>query len=384
MSNIKILHVLTSTVGGAGIHVYHLSHYINKQKYVPVVAFTPGQHLDYRFYENDIEVLPLRMGRRAYLTRLAADCHQLYQYIRANKVHIVHTHNTLAGLVGRLAAKLAGVPVAIHMIHTFAAHPHVSSGTRILFQQVERSWDRLTTHYVAGSEYIHQQAIKRGIAAPNKITTIHYAIETEQFTRTDSSPDCLSMRRQALNLSATDRVIGFIGRLEEQKGPAIFVEAVSQVAKQIENLHVLIVGDGELRESLEKQAEQLGIDHHIHFLGWQRDIPELLSVMDVFCLASLWEAFGIVFAEAGLMQCPVVATNVEGIPEVVVNGKSGILVEPYNSSALASALIHILENQELAVEMGRHGREYILSNFSVEKMVTAHEELYDSLLAENH
>lgn len=376
---LKVLHIITSTVGGAGIHVYYLTKFINQEHFETAVAFTPGQHLDHLFNDNDVALLPLQMSRSANLYRMWLDCWTLYRYLKEHQVDIVHTHNTLAGLVGRLAAKLAGVPVVIHMIHTFAAHPYSPTLQKFLYLKLEQLWDYFTTYYIAGSHFICQKAIQKQITAPGKICTIHYAVDTDSFLSIAIDSESLMKRRQVLGLSESDKVIGFVGRLEEQKGPDIFLHAVALVRQVYPEAHVLLIGDGPLRPELEAMCCHLNIQNHVHFLGWRRDIPELLSIIDVFSLASRWEAFGIVFAEAGIMGKPSVASHVEGIPEVVINGKGGVLVHGHAPEDLAEALIAVLADPPKAQKMGQFAREHVLRHFSITNMITAHEKLYKSL-----
>ncbi len=379
MKKLKVLQVITSTVGGAGKHVFYLAHALNQEKFETAVAYTPGQHLDYLFLDHHIPVLPLTMGRTINLARLLADGVTLYRYIKHHHIDIVHTHNTLAGIIGRLAAWCAGVPVILHTIHTFATHPYVSPYKKPFYLFLERSLDKFTTHYTAGSHAITRQAVEKKITTLPEITTIHYAVNPDHFLLLDTCPATLWQRRKTLGIGANDQVIGFIGRLETQKGPHIFIEAVAQVIPSNPQVKVLLVGDGPLRSQLARLCQQLQIEKNVFFLGWRKDIPEILSMVDIVSLASLWEAFGMVFAEAGLMQKPVVATCVEGIPEVVVHGKSGLLVPPHDPGKLAEALITLLQNPEMAKRMGVYAQKHVLSHFTLAAMIHAHEQLYHQL-----
>lgn len=362
------------------MHVAYLSHHLNHQKFDNRVAFTPGQHLDYRFYESGTEVVTLSMGRGINPLGLIRDYRKLVTYIRQNQIDIVHTHNTLAGLVGRLAAKRVGVPVIIHMFHTFAANPSANPLRQKLFLQIDRFWGAFTTYFIAGSNFIRLKAVRRHITPPEKIQVIHYAVDVQTFLEVSVSPNQLLERRKALNIQTNKQIIGFVGRLEEQKAPDVFIKALAQVVQARQDVHAIVVGDGHLRTSIEALSRQLKIENNVSFLGWRNDIPELFSVMDVFCLPSRWEAFGIVFAEASVMGVPVVATRVEGIPEVVLDGGSGILVDKDSPVQIAEALLEILSAPDLGKEMGRRGKEHVLKHFTIESMVDSHARLYEELL----
>lgn len=376
---IKVLQIITSTVGGAGMHVVYLSQFLNGRTFSNRVAFTPGQHLDYRFHEMGTEIITLQMGRTINLKGMLKDYLLLHKYIKENQIDIVHTHNTLAGLVGRFAAKTAGAPVVIHMIHTFAADPLASPLKRFAFLLLERVWDMFTDFYIAGSDYIRKKTVAQKICAADKIQTIHYAADTAAFLDVDTSPAQIAARRTKLNIAQNQQVITFVGRLEPQKAPHIFINAFANVLQERPSAQALIVGDGYMKPDLVKQCKQFGIEKNIAFLSWRKDIPEILSYTDVFCLPSRWEAFGIVFAEASLMKVPIVATNIEGIPEVVINGKSGFLVHTDSPEQISIAVLKILENPILAQRMGEYGRQYVLENFTIELMIQSHESLYFKL-----
>lgn len=384
MRKLKILQVVTSTIGGAGMHVYYLSRYLDRQQFETAVAFTPGQHLDYLFYDAAIPVLPLHMGRNVNLRGMWHDGRMLYRYCREEAIDIVHTHNTLAGLIGRLAARAAGVPVVIHMLHTFAAHPYTPFPQKQIYQSIDRLWRPLTTCYIAGSHYIRDKAVRQKIAPPDAIQTIHNAVDETAFRDVPVTPAHRLTRRQALDLPADSLVIGFIGRLEAQKAPQVLLDALAQVVCQVPNVHLLLVGDGPLRPSLHSQSARLQLQDQVHFLGWRADIPELLSIMDIFCLPSWWEAFGIVFAEASLMGVPIVATRVEGIPEVVLDGQTGLLVPPGQPEPIAQALLTLLQDPNQRQQMGENGRLHAQTHFTLPPMIHAHQALYLRLMTQPH
>jgi len=153
------------------------------------------------------------------------------------------------------------------------------------------------------------------------------------------------------------------GRLETQKGLMYLLDAAALVRRELPTAHVLIVGDGPLGPRLRAQAERLGLTEVVRFAGWRDDVPRLTHAADVFCLASLWESFGLVLAEAMSMSKPVVATDVDGIPEVVSHGRTGLLVPPRDPPALAAALLAVLRDTALAARLGQAGRERVAAHF---------------------
>ena len=185
--------------------------------------------------------------------------------------------------------------------------------------------------------------------------------------------------RRDLEIPEDVQVVGTLGRYEPQKGLVYFLRAAARVHAKRPLTHFLVVGDGPLREELEALATELGIRQVVHFAGWRSDVPELLAAMDVFCLASLWETFGIAIAEAMLASLPIVASNVDGIPEVVADGETGFLVPPKDAMALAEKLLLLLEDQDLARDMGEAGRLRAQTRFSVPTMVHEYEQFFRRL-----
>jgi glycosyltransferase involved in cell wall biosynthesis len=164
--------------------------------------------------------------------------------------------------------------------------------------------------------------------------------------------------------------------LHHQKGQWILIQATREIIREIPSVHVLFVGDGPLRKRLEKLSKSLGLEGSIHFLGARRDAYDIMAMLDVFVLPSLWEGLPYSLLEALALGKPVVATATDGIPEVVVHGESGLLVSPGDPQGLAKAVIHLLNNATYAETLGRKGRERVVGTFGVDRMIRETSELY--------
>jgi glycosyltransferase involved in cell wall biosynthesis len=297
--------------------------------------------------------------------------------MRRERFDLVHLHLSLAGLAGRIAARAANARCVLYMFHTVTAHEYARPATRTLLAAVERGLGRWTDHFIAGSHATRQKVIAKKLASADRITTIHYGVELSRFDRLPER----ALTRRELGLPADAPVVATICRLEKQKGLGYLQEAFRRLHEQHPEAILLVVGKGPLEASMRAFAAEHGLEGSIRFLGWRSDIPGLLRAVDVLALASLWEAFGLVFAEAGLARVPVAATRVEGIPEVVRDGESGILVPPEDAGALAQAMLTLLRDPDRAARMGAAGEAYVRANFSTERMVLRHVELYQQLLA---
>jgi glycosyltransferase involved in cell wall biosynthesis len=262
------------------------------------------------------------------------------------------------------------------MLHAYASHPCVPQPKRWFYMQIEKWLDHFTDHYVAGSDSIRQYGIDHRIMHPNKITRIYNALRQERVNKHYDR----STSRAALGIPSNALVAGAIARLEPQKGLMYFVRAMPLVLQSVPHAHFAIAGDGPLLTTLQDHVRQLGISSRVHFVGWQNDIGMVLSALDAMVLPSLWEAFGIVSLESMAMRVPVIASNVDGIPEVVRDGETGLLVPARDTWALAQAIIALLTDSSRAYAMGCRGREWVLERFTVSSMVAHHALLYQNLV----
>jgi glycosyltransferase involved in cell wall biosynthesis len=373
---IRILQFITTTIGGAGEHVLMLAAGLDPAQYDVTVSFSPGCPQDKDFYETGLRVIPIEMRRTGGLTRSLTAYRQLRRLLAENPFDIVHTHTSVAGVIGRIAAKRASVPAVIHMIHAYAGHEQVPPLKRGLYLMIEKWLDGYTDHYVAGSDYIRTYGIDHGIMRPDKITRIYYALRQEHISITG---DPVAYRAR-LGIPDSSPVAGAVARLERQKGLIYFVQAMPTILQHVPDAHFVIAGDGPLREVLRAEAEQLGVSSRVHFTEWVSKVGQVLSVLNILVTPSLWEAFGIVNLEAMACGVPVVASRVDGIPEVIRDGETGLLVPPADPAGLAQAIIDLLRDQERAHQMGECGREWVARQFSVFAMVKSHEQLYQKLL----
>lgn len=371
---IRLLLLLTSTAGGAGQQNYFLAQRLSRARFDLTVAFGPGYPLDREFAKLDVPVRHVSMSRRISPLVNLRGFFQIWRLIRRGDYDIVCTSCSIAGLIGRVTAALEGVPNRVHVLHVYASRPYQNELKRQVFRVIERLLDLVTTRYVAVSQAAMRHGVDNGILRPEKVDVIFNGVERPEVGGRSSG----AMRRE-LSLREGTRVVGTLGRYETQKGLRYLLEAVPLVLRRRPNTEFLLVGDGPLREELESLARDLGIERAVHFTGWRDDVPDVLRVMDVFCLASLWETFGLVLAEAMLASLPVVATRVDAIPEVTADGETGILVAPRDPHALASGVLRLLEDPDLARRMGAAGFRRASEMFSLETMVREYERCFEGL-----
>jgi glycosyltransferase involved in cell wall biosynthesis len=315
---------------------------------------------------------------------------------RKERPHIVHTHTSKAGILGRIAARRAGVPLVVHTPHGHVFHSYESGLKTRLFVEAERYCARSADRLVALTENERREHLELRVGGAERWTVIHSGVDFSPF---EAARGQRAPVRRELGIENNATVIGTVGRLVPIKGQRYLIEAFAALTAARPELHLLLVGDGELREELTSLAVSLGLAVRahdepsmphadgapgrgtVHFVGLRRDVPRLMAAMDVFTLPSLNEGMGRVLVEAMAMELPCVASRVSGIPDVVAEGATGLLVPPREPGELAGALGTLLDDPARAREMGVRGRQRVVPEFGVVRMLEKLDTLYRELLA---
>jgi glycosyltransferase involved in cell wall biosynthesis len=347
--------------------------------------------------ERECEAKGVRLIRAPHLVREIAPLQDLRalrylkSVIRKERPHIVHTHTSKAGILGRMAARSCRVPVVIHTPHGHVFHSYESRFKTEAFIRAERWCAARADRLVALTPNERKEHLDLRIGRPEQWAVVHSGIDFAPYLEARLHRSDI---RAEFGIPADARVIGTVGRLVPIKGQRYLVEAFAGLAKGAPDLRLMLVGDGDRRAELTRQGRELGlrvIDHEaepgaasgpaIHLTGFRRDVPRLMGAMDLFALPSLNEGMGRVLAEAMAVELPCVASRVSGTPDVVEEGVTGLLVPPRSASALGQALKSVLDDPIRATEMGAAGRRRALATFSVERMIELLENLYRDELA---
>ncbi len=283
---------------------------------------------------------------------------------------IVHTYLFTADFYGRIAAKLAGVPILISSIRSTEPNKkrHYIWADRYLATWCDAI---IVNAFCIGGLIVVREKIEK-----SKIFTIHNGVDLLRF----DLPGENGLFRRSLGIPEGAVVLGTVGRLGPEKDHPTLLEAFSQIRRRGHDAFLLVVGDGTLRSVLVKQAERLGIGPYVRWLGPRNDIPEILRSLDLFLLPSRYEGCPNVVLEAMAAQICVVATAVGGTPEVIRHGETGVLVKPGEAKEMVEAVCALLENPQQILEMGREARRAVSESFSVGRMVEKTESLYKDLL----
>jgi len=327
--------------------------------------------------KQDIDVidLPCLVRRISPWNDLKAVVY-LFRFLRGLKPHIVHTHTSKAGILGRLAAWLARVPIIIHTPHGHVFYGHFSSSLSRLFLAVERLFAGITHHQIALTPEESKDYLTLNVSKPDNISVIHSGVDLSRF---QNGKEHRSRKRRELGIPANSLAVGFAGWLLPIKGVGYLVDAMAGVVRQHPQSLLVLVGKGEKERELRKQAESLDLTDRIHFLGWRQDVEEIMSGLDIFVLPSLNEGMGRVLVEAMAMGLPIVASHVGGIPDLVKNQQNGLLVPPADAAALGSAISDLINDRAKRKRMGEAGKRMCRS-YSAQAMMAQINDLYTRLL----
>ncbi|MBI5511317.1 MAG: glycosyltransferase [Deltaproteobacteria bacterium] len=297
---------------------------------------------------------------------------------RPGERFLVHTHSSKAGVLGRLAARLAGADRVVHSIHGFGYHRLQPPLSRALFRTAERLAARLCDGLTADSAANLEQARQDRVAGARLPTrVIHCGIDVEAFRRPRRPPAEI---RAALEIPHGHRVVLNVSCLKPQKDPLAFVELAARVLARAPATTFLLAGDGELRGPVEALGRRLDLGGRLRLLGWRRDVADLLHASDLLVSTSLWEGLPQVFAQAMAAARPIVATGVDGAPEAVRHRDSGLLYPVGDVDGMADGVLELLAQPELAARMGARAVE-LVPQFSRERMLADLDRFYAEVAA---
>jgi len=301
----------------------------------------------------------------------------LVRLLRRERPDVVHTHSSKAGVVGRLAARLARVPVVVHTVHGWSFHEGMSPVSRKVAVAAERLAARWTTALVVVATRDAEIGIAARIGRPEQYALVRSGIDTVAFRSTAASR---VDARRALGIPESIPVLGTVTRLCRQKDPETLLRAARLVVDARPEARLVVVGDGPLRPEVDALVERLGLGPNVSLLGPRRDVAGLLPAFDAFVLSSRWEGLPRVVVEAMAVGVPVVSTDVGGISEAIEDGVSGLLVPAGEPEALAGAILRILDEAGLGERMRRAATARV-DEFDVGVMTDRLDELYTRLLA---
>lgn len=298
---------------------------------------------------------------------------RLRSYMAAKEIDVVHTHSSKAGILGRLAAHLAGVPLVVHTVHGWSFNDTQSPMRQRTYVALERFAAGFTHRIVVVSSQNREKGLSLGIGRPDQYEVVRSGIDVERFRRPETEPRTV---RRSLGYESDHIVVGTVACLKPQKAPLDFVRTAAEAHRREDRLRFFIAGDGPLRPAVEAEIDRLGLGGIVQLLGWRRDIVDLFHAMDVFLLTSLFEGLPRSVLQAMAAGVPVVATKVDGTPEVVRPERTGLLVPPSRPELASRAVLQFVEDASLRDGCIDRASSLLTRDFEIGQMVRRLDRLY--------
>lgn len=374
-SKIKIVYVITSTgVGGAEKILCKTVMGMDYNKYnLSICSLKKKGEKAKELEKHGITVDCLNMANKegviGWLTSIIALV-RLYSYLKKREPLIVHSFLFRANILARVAGYLVGVPIIISSVR-------VMGGEKCYYHCLERMTSFMVDHYVSVSEGVKEYIIKKSKIRAHKISVIYNGIEVRRVNSVQ-----VRSGKFPFEIKDGDRVVVAVGRLHKQKGYRYLLQAIARVGVEVPRVKLIIVGEGEEENNLKNLVKLLDLTSKIIFAGLRDDVEMILERAELFVLPSLWEGMPNVLLEAMIAGKPVIATDVGGISEVVINGETGVLVAPKDSDALANAILNLFKDKMKAENMGKAAGNRVEKHFSISGTLEKTENLYRELLKE--
>ena len=377
---IKVVLVLEATEGGTRRHLLDIVNGLPADRFdlLPVISLRPSGEFQpdlERMWTagQRVEVVPMRRGPAPFRDLLAL--WRIWRIFRRERPDVVHAHGSKGGLLGRLAARLAGVKRIYHTPHVY---PFQWAGglRRLIFLAAERMLWRLSDKVVAVGRGQAQVALDLRVARPDRLTVIPNGVDAGHFESLAAPEERAEVRRE-LGLADDDLAVGMVARLSPQKGCGHFLRAARIVADKNKKARFLLIGAGPLLPYLHALADDLDIRDRVIFLGHRPDAERLYAALDLFVLSSLWEGLPYVVLEAQACGLAVVASRIPGCVELVENGVTGYLVDLHDEEEIAARIAELLADADKRAAMGAAGRERVQRDFRLDRFLELHAELYE-------
>ena len=357
--------------GGTQRHLQQVVALLDPARFhVEVMTLRPGGEVENELRAGGVSVRSLSVGARLSSARTLRAIVTAARALRRGRIDVVHGYQWRPALVGALAGRLAGVPLRLASKRSLTGED----------RQAERAWRHIARQVdtvIVNAEALRVEGEQRGMRC--RWTLLQNGVDTEHFRLDPPDPAA----RAALGLDPQRPVVGTIGRLEDRKGHDQLLRAAGTMLAggNGRRPQIVIVGDGPLREKLQAQAHSLGVADSVRFVGTVADVRPSLAAMDVFVLPSHAEGMSNALMEAMAAARPVVATAVGGNTEVVVDGKTGVLIPPADPAAIADAIAALLRDPDRAAGLGAAAREFVTRRFGARARVAELEQLYEERLA---
>lgn len=376
MGKIKVLHITQATIGGTLEYLKLFFTHINKDEYEVYLACPSYGPMKKEIEDIGVKVYPLEMTREISLKDDLNSFMDMKKLIKKVNPDIVHLHSSKAGVLGKIASYLNNIP-CIYNAHGWSFSMNVSYKKKKVYSLIEKYTSLFCDKIVNISDYEHNLAKQYNIASDKKMITIHNGIDIEKYDKSNySRKDTL----EELGIPQECFIVGMVARISEQKDPIKFIEIAKIVCSEIEDAYFVLVGDGELRNQVNKLIMKYDLNDRVKITGWVNDVNKYISVFDIGILTSRWEGFGLVLTEYMAAKKPIIASNVGGIPELIEDDYNGILVDINDTSKFVKSIIALKDNDTLKNKYVDNSSCILDDKFNIKNVVEKHNKLYRELL----
>jgi glycosyltransferase involved in cell wall biosynthesis len=383
VERVRVLRIIARlNIGGPALHTTLLTERLDPRRYdARLITGTEAPHEGnylqlHGATPERVTILPA-LGRSVRGTADLRVLSQLLGIMRRTRPHVVHTHTAKGGTLGRLAARLARVPIVVHTYHGHVFHGYFTPARTRMYLAIEQALGRWTDCLLAVSDTVRGELLGLGVGSPERFRVMPLGLDLERYVGGEALRGGL---RRELGLAADVPVVAIVARLVPIKAHEVFLRAARLVRDALPTSEFLIVGDGERRQALEALATELGLGASARFLGWRRDLERVYADAWVVALTSRNEGSPVSLIEAMAAARPVVATRVGGVPDLVEHGVTGCLVPPDDPETLAAALLALLRDPDQRRVLGKAARERVLPAFGADRLVADMDRLYEELL----
>ncbi|MBP0015951.1 MAG: glycosyltransferase family 4 protein [Cyanobacteria bacterium SBLK] len=381
-AKIRVMRIIARlNVGGPARHVILLNANLERSRYqnllvTGIEGVREGSMKDLvASHQLDMEIIP-ELGREIALKNDLFVLWKLYRLMGRYRPHIVHTHTAKAGLVGRIAAKLAGVPIIVHTFHGHVFHGYFSPAKTQFFIALEKFCGLLSDRIITISALLKQEIAAYGVAPLDKIEIVPLGFDLSPFATQNRHTGEF---RASIDIPAKGKLIAAVGRLVPIKNIPLLLEAFAIARQSDPQIYLALIGDGELRSHLEVRVRELGIAPAVIFTGWRQDLPQIYADLDAVVISSDNEGTPASLIEAMATGCPAIATRVGGVLDLLAPDR-GRIVNPKEPQSLARAILDLWQNPDKTQHFAANAREYALSTYNSQRLIGDIAQLYETLV----
>lgn len=372
MRKIRIMHVVQAA-GGVDRYIRMLLKYLDKEKFENILICSQDFHkADYDELVDCFE--QIEMNRAIGMSDLKS-IREIRNLIKKYNPDIVYAHSSKAGAIARVA-DIGLKNCCVYNPHGWAFNMRCSEKKKAMYAVIEKTAAPFCDKIICISDAEKQSALEKKICKEDKLQVIFNGVDIEAYEDEEHG----KAKRADLNIPEDAFIVGMVGRISPQKAPDVFAEMANIVKDEISNAHFIIVGNGEQEEKIRKYAKDTGMSDCLHITGWVDDPMSYAELFDVACLLSRWEGFGLVLPEYMMAGKPIVATNVDAIPNIIRNEENGLLVEVDNVKEASEAVIRLYENAKLKENLVFQGTKDVHSRFDARRVAKEHEKLFEELV----